>query len=956
MRAEAAGQLGLPDTAGLVHSAPKKENDGSTQDCCEPRKSIACERKPCNSPQFSGKDCCIAQTCCDTLQDDEQGIQPSVTGPSPKSSLDDVEKGKPDLEHVLLSVEGMTCVGCETKLYRFLNSFPSAINIQTSLLLSRAEFDLDLSIHSVHDITSSIKKCTGFACERIRNGGQDIDVVVAGGGKDLVDRNPPLGVTDMVFLGTRVVRITYNPSIVGARELIENGFGTSISLAPPRPDPALAVGRNDVRRKLYMTLFSAVLTIPVLILAWAPLPENDTVYGATSLALATIVQFVVAGPFYPIALRGLLFTHVIEMDLLIVLSTTTAYVFSVVSFAYQTVGQPLSTGQFFETSTLLVTLIMLGRLVSAFARHKAVESISITSLQASTALLVDDDGNNARQIDARLLQYDDLFKVMPDSRIPTDGVVMTGKTEVDESMVTGEAQLVEKSLGSTVIAGSMNGPGAITVRLTRLPSENTISEIAGMVDEAKYSKPKVQELADLVAGYFVPVVVILTIITFITWVAVGKMIRHQNAASAVVHAITYAISVIIISCPCAIGLAVPMVIVIAGGVAAKNGVVFKSAETIEIARKVTHVVLDKTGTLTMGQLSVCTEEYLAPSKDSTRSLTLGLTSNTQHPVSNAIVAHLHSLGVQPTPVKDVQSIAGSGVEGTYNETTIRAGNCRWLSVESSPHVQSALSKGLTVLCITSGSTLLAVYGLSDTIRPDAHSVITSLKSRNIDISIVSGDDHGAVHAVAAQLDIPASNVRSKCTPADKEAYIRTLLHSPVPTINKTKRKSTKPVILFLGDGTNDAPALATATIGLHMPSSSSLPAALSLSSSSLNPTLTPTPTSTSSPSPLAQSASSASLLTPSLHPLLTLIDLSTAVHRRIVFNFVWAFGYNVFAILLAAGAFEGVRRGGGGGGKEGGVGVRVEPKWAAVGEIVSVLPVVGVAVGLRFWRGGAMRR
>jgi Cd2+-exporting ATPase len=239
-----------------------------------------------------------------------------------------------------------------------------------------------------------------------------------------------------------------------------------------------------------MTLLSAALTVPVIVLAWAPLPPRPIVYGGASLALATIVQFTIAGPFYPSALRALVFTYIIEVDLLIVLSTSTAYIFSLVSFAYQVVGRPLPTGEFFETSTLLVTLIILGRWVSAFARQRAVESVSIRSLQAETAVLCDTDGRRDELIDTRLLQYGDLFKVTPDSRITTDGIVVLGTTEVDESIVTGKSLPVEKFPNPSVIAGSLNGSGVIIVRLTRLSSDNTISTIATMIDEAKFSKPK----------------------------------------------------------------------------------------------------------------------------------------------------------------------------------------------------------------------------------------------------------------------------------------------------------------------------------------------------------------------------------------------------------------------------------------------------------------------------------
>lgn len=920
-----------PGRTPLVEHTLNGEVAGVVQSCCESGTKTDRHGKPCSHSDLVEKTETTEQQCCTKLQECGVGLQPLHLRPSPKSSLDDIEKGRAVLEHVILSVEGLTCVGCETKLYRSLESFPSIANLQTSLLLSRAEFDLDLSVHSVNDIIGTVEKSTGFTCERIKNGGEDLDIVVAGDGKRFVDQAFPAGVTDMTLLESGIVRVSYNPRTIGARDLIETGFGTSVSLADPRPHPALAAGRNDVRKKLYMTLFSVVLTTPVLILAWAPLTKNDVVYGSISLVLATIVQCVVAGPFYPTALRSLLFTHLVEMDLLIVLSTTTAYVYSVVSFAYQIIGQPLSTGTFFETSTLLVTLIMLGRLVSAFARHRAIESISITSLQVDTALLLGADGSGQKQIDARLLQYSDIFKVMPESRVPTDGVILIGTTEADESMVTGESELVKKEAGSTVIAGSLNGSGTITVRLTQLPSENTISEIADMVDEAKFSKPRIQALADRVAGYFVPVVVTLAMITFISWVVVGRLIRHQTASSSVVQAITYTISVIVISCPCAIGLAVPMVMVIAGGVAAKHGVVFKSAETIETARKATHIVFDKTGTLTQGRLSICTEEYLSQPKDFAMSLALGLTSNINHPVSAAIVKHLKSLDIQPTPIENVKSIPGNGVEGTWNKTIIRAGNCRWLSIENSPHVQSALSKGLTVFCLTSGSTLLAVYGLSDTLRPEAHTIMTSLRSRNIAISIVSGDDHGAVHSIATTLGIPASNVRSRCSPIDKQQYIQTLLDTPTPSPHsKSNPHSNSPpepqTVLFVGDGTNDAPALATATIGLHIPftSHSTSPAL-----NNLHHTHT-----------LAQTASSATLTRPSLLPLLTLLDLSAAVHKRVVFNFVWAFAYNVFAVLLAAGVFEAF-------GKNG---VRIEPRWAALGEVVSLVPVVLVGVGLRWVR------
>jgi Cu2+-exporting ATPase len=617
-------------------------------------------------------------------------------------------------------------------------------------------------------------------------------------------------------------------------------------------------------------------------------------YSSASLALATIVQVFIAGPFYPKALKALVFSRVVEMDLLIVLSTSAAYIFSVVSFGYLIAGEPLSTGQFFETSTLLVTLIMVGRWVAALARQKAVESISIRSLQASNAILVDQESGMEREIDARLLQYGDTFKVLPDTRIPTDGTVITGNSEVDESMLTGESRPVEKYPKSVVIAGSINGPGIMTVRLNRLPGDNTICAIAAMVDTARLSKPKLQDLADRVASYFVPVVVALTIVTFVIWVAVGMTVRGYNGSEASIQAITYAITVLIVSCPCAIGLAVPMVVMIASGVAAEKGIIFKSGEAIEVAHKTSHVVFDKTGTLTRGKLAVvakdCIDEDMAP-------LLLGLVENSRHPVSVAVAAHLKDAGIIASTVPEPKSLTGKGVEATLDGQVLRAGNSRWLDLSEHDLVRPMLAHGYTVFCFTVNGALKMVLGLEDELRSDAVETVGALQKRGVSVHLVSGDDDGAVQTLASKLSISDENVRSRSSPADKKDYIQKLLG--------TGPDSKKPVVVFCGDGTNDAVALAQATIGVHMNEGTDV----------------------------AQSAADVVLMRPSLGGILTMMNASRKSVNRIKFNFIWSFVYNTFAVLLAAGAF---------------VKARIPPEFAGLGELVSVLPVVAAAVLLRW--------
>ncbi|KAK5202756.1 hypothetical protein LTR41_011500 [Exophiala xenobiotica] len=726
-------------------------------------------------------------------------------------------------------------------------------NTVKSLVLSQAEFDLDEKASPVAEVIKAVEKNTGFACQRLNNEGQEVDVVVDYA-KAFVDADIQTGSLKWLLPISTSYALNTTPKSLEQERFSRRVSTSLLTLAAPRRSSELESGKRHVRNTAWITLLSSILTIPVLVLAWASLPPRPIVYGGASLALATIVQVAIAGPFYPSALRALIFTHVIEMDLLIVLSTSTAYIFSVVSFAYQVAGRPLPTGELFETSTLLVTLIMLGRWVSAFARQRAVESVSIRSLQAATAVLCDVDGRGDQEIDARLLQYGDLFKVTPDSRITTDGMIVSGITEVDESMVAGESLPVEKHPGSAVIAGSLNGSGVVVVRLTHLPGSNTISTIAAMVDEAKFSKPKTQELVDNVASYFVPVILTLTIITFAIWVAIFISVRHQNSGRAVVNAITYAISVLIVSCPCAIGLAVPMVIVIAGGVAAKHGVVFKSAMAIETACNVSHVVFDETGTLTRGELSVAESVYLSNKDDLAESIALGLTCDSKHPVSAAISTYLKEKGVDATKIEDSKSVTGKGVKGTFDGVNVRCGNTRWLSAETLPEVQDLFAKGLTVFRVAMNEQLIAVFGLSD-----------------------------------CQTPIPS------CTPGDKQVYLKNLMTDE------------KKVVIFCGDGANDAVALAQADIGVHMNSGSEV----------------------------VQTAADVVLVRPYLGGILVLLDLSKAALHRILFNFAWSFVYNLFAILLAAGAFANAR---------------ILPQYAGLGEIVSVVPVILIALHLRWFK------
>ncbi|KFX99073.1 hypothetical protein V490_01972 [Pseudogymnoascus sp. VKM F-3557] len=885
---------------------PSRLEDCSSNECCSDKPSnLGTGQTNVGSHGDSISSCCAKEgTIADTIPDSgcTSGIPETSAGHNgtryPRVTVTnevDLEKGGFLVEHVVLSVQGMTCTGCEKKLYASLGTIPEISNIKTSLLLARAEFDLSRFSPSTNVVNTikTIEKITGFTCTKMTQSVHELDLVVDGLASNFAGKILPSGVSDIAVLNPHTIRVTYQPKLVGARDLVSDPFFQSAKLAPVADRPLIASGRAHVRLMLLKTIMSIFLTIPVLIMAWAPLPAHEVIYGAVSLALATIVQVYIAGPWYISAVNALFFSHLIEMDLLVVLSTTTAYIYSIIAYAFIVSEKPLSTGSFFQTSTLLVTLIMVGRLVSGFARQRAVESISIESLQSPIAILIDPKTHEEQEIDARLLQYQDIFKALPDTSIATDGTVIAGTSEVDESMITGEATLVAKNPGSPVVAGSINHSGTLTIRLTRLPGENTIKAIGLMVDEAKSSKTRIQEIADRVATYFIPVILVVTVLVFAIWVAVGRAIRGYDITTTCINAMTYAISALIVSCPCAIGLAVPMVLVVAGGVAAKHGLIFKTAETIEIARNLSHVIFDKTGTLTQGLLAVEAEIYPTGQGDVLAPVLLGLTNNSRHPVSTAVASHLKHAGIQLENVENVVSVAGSGIEATWKGRVIRAGNPHWLGVEHSPTVKETLLLGVSMFCVLVNGDLVAVFGLKDLLRPDAIQVINELKKRSVEISIVSGDNQESVESVARVLDVPSSHVRFRCSPADKQVYVKEMLAAP------------KSVVMFCGDGTNDAVALAQASIGMHIDGGTDI----------------------------AQSAADAVLVRPALSGIIILMDLSKAFFRRVVFNFMWSFIYNTFAILLAAGAFPNAR---------------IPPEFAGLGEIVSVLPVIAIGMQLKW--------
>ncbi|KAK4071344.1 hypothetical protein Purlil1_13432 [Purpureocillium lilacinum] len=791
------------------------------------------------------------------------------------------------LEHVSLTVDGMTCSGCGNKMERTLKALPGVSSVRVNFVMGSAEFSLDTSVTTPDEVIRGTERATGFRCTKPSNDHQTVDFLASGGSaKVLADIAIP-GVTQATILSKKVVRLTHDPAMIGARTLVERVGDLSSGLAPPRDDPNVSSGRKRLYDQLVKTAVAACFTIPVVVMAWGDnLVQDKKTKASVSLALATVVQLIAVPDFYRPAISALIYSGSLEMDMLVVISITAAYLYSVVAFGFMMAGEPLDTDAFFETSTLLITLVLLGRLVAAFARIRAVVAVSLRSLQSVTAV-ISEDGND-REIDARLLQYGDRLKIGPHSAVPTDATVLSGTSEVDESMLTGESVPVFKKEGDSIIAGTINGSGTLVARLTRLPGKNTVTDIAQLVEEAANSKPRIQDIADRIAGWFVPVVASIAIIVIVAWLAVGLKVRNDNAGKAISNAITYAVATLAVSCPCALGLAVPMVLVVAGGIAARNGVIIKSAECTERSRKVTDVVFDKTGTITESDLDIVEEKFFDIDHAEAIAISKALVAGNKHPVSLAVEKHLEARANPTVKLDNTHSIPGAGIEATLGGAKMRAGNPTWTKTSEDTTVVNLQQRGMTLLVVTRNSKVIAVFAMRTRLRAEAAKVVAQLSRRNVAVHLVSGDQKHAVEAVAAQVGIP--NVASQCTPAEKRDYVANLM-------------SRGKTVMFVGDGTNDAVAVTQADVGVQLAS-------------------------VLSASEVTRGAADVVLLN-GLEGIPFLMRMSNVAFRRMAFNFGWSATYNVLAILFASGAL---------------VNVRIPPAYAGLGEIVSVLPVIFAAM------------
>jgi P-type Cu+ transporter len=627
-------------------------------------------------------------------------------------------------------------------------------------------------------------------------------------------------------------------------------------------DAERAARQTEVRDLTRRTLLGALLSAPVLFAVMAAdfvdpawLPEL-LVNPWLQLALIAPVFFYTGWPIHRTGWLTLAHRNA-DMNTLITIGTTAAFVYSLAVTVLPGVLPGELREVYYEAVSVILTLIMLGRLLEARAKAGTGESIrKLISLKPQTARVVRD--GREQEIAADEVVVGDDVVVRPGEKVPVDGEIVEGQSTLDESMVTGESVPVSKGPGDVVVGATLNQTGAFRLRATNVGKETMLAQIIRLVEQAQGSKAPIQRLADVVAGYFVPAVIFGAIATFVAWYVVGP-------APALLFAIGAAVTVLIIACPCALGLATPLSIMVATGKGAENGVLIRSAEALETARKLTTIVLDKTGTITKGQPELTDVVLLgALGEEELLRLVASAERSSEHPLGEAIVRGAEERGLALSEPAKFDSVTGKGIEVEVGGRVLLVGNRRLLADAGidagglEERTASLAGEGKTSIFVAVDGEPAGVVAVADTLKEDSAAAVRSLEELGLEVVMITGDNRRTAEAIARQVGI--ERVLAEVLPADKAVEVRRL-----------QREGKR--VAMAGDGINDAPALAQADVGVAMGSGTDV----------------------------AIEAADITLVAGNLRGLVLALELSRATMRNIRENLVFAFGYNTAAIPVAAG-------------------------------------------------------
>ena len=756
-----------------------------------------------------------------------------------------------------LKIAGMHCATCAVNIEESLGKVRDVSKVHVNFGTDTAHVEFDPRKVTLGEIEKAVKEA-GY--EVIHN-----EVIIKVGGMmcatcvetiETALHELPGILSARVNLGTEKAYVSYNPSLTGTadmKEVIEAAGYQYLGISGEVSEEAEKIARDrDLHDKFVRFTVGFAVSIPLMLGMYLPLPVSMQDLAYSMLVIATPVFVFVAYPIFRAAWISL--SHrMLSMDVMYAMGTGVAFVSSVMG----TFGIILTHEfMFYDTAIMLAAFLMLGRYLEARAKGRTSDAIKkLAGLQVKVATVLRD--GNETEVAAEDVVIGDMVVIKPGAKVPVDGVVATGESYVDESMITGEPIPALKAKGSHVVSGTLNTNSVITVTAEKIGKDTVLAQIIQLVEDAQGSKPPVQRIADVAVTYFIPAVLLIAAASFLLW----YFVFHAT----VLFALTALISILVVACPCALGLATPTAVTVGVGRGAELGILIRNGEALETAQNITTVIFDKTGTLTRGKPEVTDLVPAGISGDTLLTLAAGVEKNSEHPLALAIVRAAKEKGLKIENASTFDTFGGRGVSATVFDETVLVGNRAFLAekgvmvpVEIEGRITALEAEGKTVVLVAAGGNSAGLIAIADTLKETTPDSITRLRKMGIRVAMITGDNRRTAEAIARQAGI--DRVIAEVMPKDKEAEVKAL-------------QSRGEVVAFVGDGINDAPALAQADVGIAIGSGTDI----------------------------AIESGDIILVRDDLLDAVAAIQLSKKVMGRIKGNIFWAFAYNAALIPVAAG-------------------------------------------------------
>ncbi|MBP8653564.1 MAG: copper-translocating P-type ATPase [Proteocatella sp.] len=714
------------------------------------------------------------------------------------------------MKREVLKISGMTCAACSARIEKVVSKIEGVESVTVNLTTEKLSAYIDEEVADVQKIKAAVERA-GFGWSELKEGSQQAD-------EDRQKKEREINLLWKKFIVSAVFSLP----------LLYISMGSMLSFLSFLPIPEYL---EPMDYPLNFALVQILLTIPVLI---------------------------AGNRFYVVGFRAIRMKSP-NMDSLIAMGTTAALIYSLYSTwqIYQG-NMGFVEGLYFETAGVIITLILLGKSMEAVSKGRTSEAIKkLMGLAPKTATVI----KNGKEIEISIddVEENDIVLVKPGAKIPVDGEITEGFTSVDESMLTGESMPVDKKVGDSVFAATINKNGLIRFRATKVGDNTALAQIIKLIEDAQQSKAPIAQMADIVSGYFVPTVFVIAIASFALWMLSGETLSFS---------LTIFVSVLVIACPCALGLATPTAIMVGTGKGAENGILIKGGEALETTHKINTIIFDKTGTITEGKPTV-TDIITTGTvdSDSLLQITASAEKGSEHPLGDAIVKSAEDKGLELYPIEHFESITGQGINATIQGKQLLIGNIR-LMQEMNIAVEAVLkdadtlaAQGKTPMYIALDSKLAGIIAVADVVKPGSAKAVKKLMEMGIEVAMITGDNRRTAEAIAKQVGI--TRVLSEVLPQDKSGEVK-----------KLQQEGRR--VAMVGDGINDAPALVQSDIGIAIGSGTDV----------------------------AMESADIVLMHSDLMDVVTAIQLSKSTIRNIKQNLFWAFAYNVAGIPLAAGVLH----------------------------------------------------